>query len=79
MSGAINRPGTESAGRAAMAAIRGQAAAESVLRRVAAGGAPPSALADALVWFQGERHAVQGFCRAVQKALESRTLQQPQK
>lgn len=61
--------GLEGASRRAVAVIRGEAAAQTVIARIKAGTAAPGALADAWAALRSDRHAMAGFGRAVEKAL----------
>jgi len=60
----------EHAARDAMASIRGEAAAKSVVARARAGLAVPDALLQAFEALQGNQASQRGFLRAVQKVLE---------
>lgn len=60
----------DGAGRNAVAAVRGQFAAERLVAQVLDGRAVPSALADAWAAVSLDAHAAGGFARAVQKAIE---------
>lgn len=57
----------------APAALRGEAAAHGVMAAIRSGNAKPDALSDAWAGLRSDRHAMQGFGRAIQKALESAT------
>ncbi len=61
--------GVEGASRRAVAVIRGEALAISVIARLRAGAAAPGALADAWSSLRSDRHALQGFGKAIEQAL----------
>jgi hypothetical protein len=63
-------PKTADHARQAMATVRGQAAAESLLARLRRGAAAPDAVACAAAGLQNDPAALRGFGRELQKALE---------